>query len=334
METPKFRKLPAQNCCPQKDWFDHLPLPTGRTFKCIGRDLINLDHVERQNEHGQILNVVRELGTDRDNRSAIVNNIQVNGVLLDAQPPFLSTQNVLFDGFTRYDCFKILKASHWVFNIVEPKEGFTWDDVRDEIGLGANNHVPSKPATEKDFEKRLCAWIASQDEVPSNGKCVDWIDSIPHSFTRVRVTKIATRALNSHATKNSMESLTPPDVVQKTVKSVDLPKGTKVLPLNINGNKTYFQRLAFDKINAINDEKVSDTFMVGYTTKTSAEDVSDVRRNGLLVADEINQAFEKVFQERSRRGESFKLIDIKAFAPQIIGVEEDLIHVEEDEKGS
>ena len=64
----------------------------------------------------------------------------------------------------------------------------------------------------------------------------------------------------------------------------------------------------------------------------SAEDVAEVRENGLEYAERINENFENVFQERLKKGESFKLIDIKAFAPQIIGVEDGLVDI--DKKGS
>ena len=51
---------------------------------------------------------------------------------LDAQPPFISTENVLFDGFTRFDAFKSLGITLVGLQCLEPKKGFTWD-LRDEI---------------------------------------------------------------------------------------------------------------------------------------------------------------------------------------------------------
>lgn len=329
---PKFRRLPSENSCPKVDWFTHLDLPKGRTYKCDRREVINLDHIERHNENGQIVNLARQLGTDKENCLLIANNIKVNGVLLDAQPPFISTENVLFDGFTRFDAFKLLGITHWVYNVVEPKKGFTWEDVRDEIGLGANNHPPSKSASEKDFERRLCYWISLQDKTPTHGACIDWINNIPNSFTDERIAKIARNSLNTNATKNSMESLEAPDVIRKTNELINLNEKTKVIPVNISGNKTYFHRVAFEKINSICNKKVSDTYMVGYTKNISAEDVAEVRENGLEYAERINENFENAFQERLKKGESFKLIDIKAFAPQIIGVEDGLVDI--DKKGS
>ena len=127
----KYRRLPSENSCPKVDWFKDLELPTGRTFICTGREVRALDHIERENNDGQIFNIARETGTSKENYLALANNIKVNGVLLDAQPPFISEDGVLKDGFTRDESFRSLGITHWVFNIVKPKEGFTWNEVND-----------------------------------------------------------------------------------------------------------------------------------------------------------------------------------------------------------
>ena len=178
----KYRKLPTNYLCPKEDWFE-VELPIGRTFKCIERRIVELSHIERHNTQGQIKNLSRALGTNKENFQAIANSIRVKGVLLTAQLPFLTDDNELLDGFTRFEAFNLIGSTHWVFNIVEPKEGFTLDDVREEVGLGANDHPPCKSATKEDFEKALARWIDRQDTTPTQGECIDWVDSIPHSFT-------------------------------------------------------------------------------------------------------------------------------------------------------
>ena len=115
---PQYRKLPSENSCPKVDWFKDLPLPKGRTYTCDKREVFELDHIERENENGQVINIARETGTSKENYLAIANNIKVNGVLLDAQPPFISEDGVLKDGFTRYEALYSLGITHWVFNIV------------------------------------------------------------------------------------------------------------------------------------------------------------------------------------------------------------------------
>ena len=73
----KYRRMPTENSCPKADWFKDLELPTGRTFKCIGREVRPLDHVERENDNGQVYNIARETGTNKENVLAIANNIRV-----------------------------------------------------------------------------------------------------------------------------------------------------------------------------------------------------------------------------------------------------------------
>lgn len=329
----KYRKMPTENSCPKADWFKDLELPTGRTFKCTGREVRPLDHIERENDNGQIYNIARETGTSKENYLAIANNIKVNGVLLDAQPPFLSDDDVLKDGFTRFDAFQSLGASHWVFNIVKPKKGFTWRDVNDEIGLGANNHPPSKPATQGDFKKSLSRWIKEQDKTPTSGECQDWINNIPHSFTPVIVAKIAESCLKSNAAQDSMESLDASDVLRKTKEfRTGMTNRIKIIPFNVSGNKTYFKRVVCDRVEALANPKVSSTYMVGYTKDIPAEDVEEVRQYGLQYAAEMNAWFENAFQIRMKKGATFRLLDVDAFIPQVIGKEKELIPVSEQEK--
>ena len=324
-----YRKLPSENSCPKVDWFKDLELPTGRTFKCDRREVRALDHIERENNDGQVINIARETGTSKENYLAIANNIKVNGVLLDAQPPFISEDGVLKDGFTRDESFRSLGITHWVYNIVEPKEGFTWNEVNDEIGLGANNHPPSKPATQGDFEKALSRWVYRQDKTPTSGECQDWINNIPHSFTPGTVAKIAEKVLKSNAAKESMESLDAPDVIRRTkeLNGDCFTDRVKIIPVNISGNKTYFKRVVCDRVEYLANPKISETYMVGYTKNVPADEVKEVREDGLEYAEKINAWFENAFQLRMTRGASFKFIDIDAFVPQVIGEETELIKV-------
>ena len=325
----QYRKLPSENSCPKVDWFKDLELPTGRTFICTGREVRALDHIERENNDGQIFNIARETGTSKENYLALANNIKVNGVLLDAQPPFISEDGVLKDGFTRDESFRSLGITHWVYNIVEPKEGFTWNEVNDEIGLGANNHPPSKPATQGDFKRALNRWIAVQDKTPTSGECQDWINDIPHSFTPGTVAKIAESCLKSNAAKASMESFDAPDVIRKTreLHGDCFTDRVKIMPVNISGNKTYFKRVVCDRVEALANPKVSVTYMVGYTKDVSADEVEEVRQDGLAYAEKVNEWFENAFQLRMNQGTSFKFLDIDAFVPQVIGEETELIKV-------
>ena len=70
---------------------------------------------------------------------------------------------------------------------------------------------------------------------------------------------------------------------------------------------------------------------VGYTKDIPAEERNAVREEGLKKIEEINDFVEAAFQVRMKRGDDFKLLDIKYMMPQIIDVETSLIPVEKPE---
>lgn len=326
-----FRKLPTASSCPDVDWFKDLPLPEGRTFVCTGREKIKLDQIERTNEQGQVVNIARELGTNKENVQDLANNIKINGVLLDAQPPFVGTNDRLFDGFTRTEAIIGMSLEYWVFNVVKPKEGFTWSDVWDEIGLGANNHPPSKSATRGDFSKALARWVVIQEQEPTQGQCVDWINNIPHSFSQEIVTNIAQNVLKTQRAANTVESVDSKGVVSKVRQEMNtLTNRVDIIPFNVSGNTTYFKRAAFDVLESISNPKKDMRIGVGYTKGIPAEEMNAVREEGLKKIEEINDLFEAAFQLRMKRGANFKLLDISYMMPQIIDVESSLIPVERD----
>lgn len=327
---PNFRKLPTKTSCPDVDWFDNLPLPEGRTFICIGRKKLKLDQIITTNDKGQVVNIAREVGTSKENVQNIANNIKINGVLLDAQPPFVGTDDKLKDGFTRIEAIKSMQLESWVFNVVEPKENFTWSEVWDEIGLGANNHPPSKSATRGDFSTSLARWVVNQDEIPTQGQCIDWINNIPHSFSQEIVTNIAQKVLNNILASKTTENFDAKGVV-KRVKQ-ELPSADKkdvnVIPFNISGNYTYFKRAAFEVMESINNPNTKKTIAAAFVKDIPADKIEEVRKDGLKRVEEINELFESAFQHRMNKGKDFKLLNIDYFVPQVIDVETSLIPVE------
>lgn len=327
---PNYRKLPHASSCPEPSWYSDLELPTGRTFRTIGREVITLSTIEVMNEHGQVVNIARAVGTDKENVAGIANSIRVNGVLLDVQPPYVGKNNRLYDGYTRYEGFIGAGFDQWTFNVIEPKEdeGFTWDDVWDEVGLGANNHPPSKPATKTDFKKRLTAWASRQEQTPTQGQCIDWINNIPHSFSPEIVTNIATECLQATKAAATMEA-----VSSNRVRIRSYEAGiTSNVPVNVSGNTTYFKRAFFEALERVAEEVNNNTddlpTAVGYTDKVPADEVDAVRAAGVKKINKINDLFESAFQMRLRKGEAFKLIDLQYHMPQVIGEEFDLIPVE------
>ena len=331
MSPNNFRKLPTASSCPDVDWFKDLPLPKGRTFVCTGREKIKLDQIERTNEQGQVVNIARELGTNKENVQDLANNIKINGVLLDAQPPFVGTNDRLFDGFTRTEAIIGMGLEYWVFNVVKPKKGFSWSEVWDEIGLGANNHPPSKSATRGDFSKALARWVAIQEQEPTQGQCVDWINNIAHSFSSEIVSNIAKGVLNNERARQSMESVDPKDVIARVSNEENFTNRVEIIPINISGNDTYVKRAIFQALKAVSNPKKDMIRGVGYLKGVPAEKAEETRKEGMKLLDEYNDMFEEAFQQRLKVGAKYRLIDVDYIYPQIIDVETSLIPVEKTE---
>lgn len=331
MSPNNFRKLPTASSCPDVDWFKDLPLPKGRTFVCTGREKIKLDQIERTNEQGQVVNIARELGTNKENVQDLANNIKINGVLLDAQPPFVGTNDRLFDGFTRTEAIIGMGLEYWVFNVVKPKKGFSWSEVWDEIGLGANNHPPSKSATRGDFSKALARWVAIQEQEPTQGQCVDWINNIAHSFSSEIVSNIAKGVLTNERARQSMESVDPKDVIARVSNEENFTNRVEIIPINISGNDTYVKRAIFQALKAVSNPKKDMIRGVGYLKGVPAEKAEETRKEGMKLLDEYNDMFEEAFQQRLKVGAKYRLIDVDYIYPQIIDVETSLIPVEKTE---
>ena len=320
---PNYVPLPTAASCPDVSWYEGLELPSGKTYITLRRERVKLDTIDRCNEHGQVVNIARQLGTDKENVQRIATSIKVKGILVDVQPPYLGTNNRLMDGYTRTESYFSVGLEYAVFNIVEPREGYTWQDVWDEIGLGANDHPPSKGSTREDFAKRLAAWIARQNEVPSIGECQNWVNAIPHSFTQAIVANMCSKVLEAARASATMEAVND-TIVKRRAK--DEAVATAPIPVNISGDGTYIKRAAINALYAMS--KGEQPIGITFTKGISADNVDAVREEGIKHIDELNEMFERAFQERLRRGENFKLLDVQYHMPQVIGQEHELIPVE------
>lgn len=318
--TMEYIKLPSVAVTPEVSWFAKLPLPEGNTYRVIERRVLGIDSVNTV-VNGYEFNIARAAGTDHNNKDALKSSISVNGVLVSVQPPYaLASSLSLIDGYTRYQALLELGITHWVFNIVEPKEGFTEQQVRDEIGLGANNHPPSKAATQEDFKKRLSTWVSNfrseNEELPSLGNCIDWVNSIPHSFTQKQVADLSEKVLKNVLCSNTVASFDAPGVRKFAQRHLD---DETIVPFNASGNITYVRRAFFDALQALEKDEVPQ--LLAYTQGVLAEDLPQVRKAAQLTVDRYNDLFEKAF-ERRFRDSNFRLFDLKGFVPQIVDEED------------
>lgn len=313
----RFVKLSTPSVAPKVEWFDGLELPEGNSYRVVRREVRDLSTILNTDDDGHERNVVRSTGTDQKNKDALKNSITVKGVLLDAQPPFIFENGKLLDGFTRYQALIELQYARWIFNVVEVKDGFTVDDVVNEVGLGANDHPPSKSANIDDFRKRLATWIGRQDQIPAYEDCVRWVNQIPHSFTQQQVTNLCESVISSAVAAASMESFDA-NKAKNYARKV-LPKGTNVIALNASGNSTYYRRAVVECLESFYAGKNSK--VVAFLQNTTAEDAPEARRAAIDFANYFNACFEKAFIARFNDS-NFKLFDLEGFVPQILDVEE------------
>jgi len=315
---PIYREILKSS--PTPEWFESLPLPEGETWVCVGRQEIELDKLTLTNDKGQITNIARAKGTDKEHSQEIAGAIKNRGVLLDAQPPYVTTSNRLIDGYTRTEAIRSLGFESWVYNVVEPKEGFTEQDVWDDIGLGANDHPPAKRATRSDFTIRLKAHLQTLDPSKiTEGYCLDWIERIPHSFSKAVVNSIASKCVKSVRAAATMESLTGKDVAKIYKNQIE----GVIVPINISGNIDYFRRAAMESMRQISIGK--DPVGITYVNDTEADELESVRNSANSQVDRINAEFEALFQRRLKEGENFKVVRLNYHAPQVLGAETSLI---------
>jgi hypothetical protein len=276
---------------PQVSWYSGLVFPVFRTVEVLGFESRQTDSIIYVNEKGQIVNLARYTGTDNVNAAGIKSSLQTNGLCVTEVPPIVLKDGRLIDGYTRQSVIVGMEQDTWVYLVVELKDGFTIEDAYDEVGLGANNHLTSKPATIQDFKKRLGSWMNRQNVSPSLHDCIAWFNNISHSFDDKQVKKACEDVMNKHLTSVTMESF---DTRTASVLGAEILQieGAKVLAFN-NSNETYFKRVVFDQLMHF-DETGDVAPVVGFLDKVPAEDADSVRKVMRKKAARINRAFAKL----------------------------------------
>lgn len=316
----KFEKINVPCGVPNLDWFKNLELPTFRTAKVVGLEIRDCSSIIYTNDKGQEINVARSTGTDYVNREKIRNSIEVNGIQVDVIPPVILPDGTSVDGFTRGGALKVLKQEKWVYLVVDLKDGFSIEDLKDELGLGCNNHSPSKPATEDDFEVRLRNWIARQESSPTVQECMNWWNSIPHSFSQKVVENRCNKVVNNIMASSSMVSFNKEaaETVAKKILKEKLPENAAVIAIN-NGNTTYHKRAFFEALESVAEGKVP--VPVGFLQNVTAEKADDERKKLTTQIAKLNKMF-RVAAEKYNTDPTFELLSIEGFVPQALGIED------------
>lgn len=316
----KFQKISVPCGVPNLDWFKNLELPKFRTANVIGLEIRDCSYIIYTNDRGQEINVARSTGTDYVNREKIRNSIEVNGIQVDVIPPVILPDGTSVDGFTRGSVLKVLEQEKWIYLVVDLKDGFFIEDLKDELGLGCNNHSPSKPATEDDFEVRLRNWMARQEDSPTVQECMNWWNSIPHSFSQKVVENRCNKVVNNIMACSSMVSFNKEaaETVAKKILKEKLPENAAVIAIN-NGNTTYHKRAFFEALESVAEGKVP--VPVGFLQNVTAEKADDERKKLIKQIAKLNKMF-RVAAEKYNTDPTFELLSIEGFVPQALGIED------------
>ena len=140
-------------------------------------------------------NKARAKGTDTVHADALFAEFE-RGIRYDQLPPIVIKIGEIYrliDGFTRVRALKKRNQERWVFDVYELVDGYDLQDLVDEIGLGANNHISSKKSDRADFVLTGINWVQRQeDKTLSKSQIKEWVNSIPHSFSNDQVNGIVT----------------------------------------------------------------------------------------------------------------------------------------------
>ena len=90
--------------------FDNLKLPQYRTVDVVGIKELDVDSINFKNSNGQIINLARSTGTDKDNVNCLKESLVNQGWDTTKIPPIVEEEeNVLYDGFSRHEALMDLQ---------------------------------------------------------------------------------------------------------------------------------------------------------------------------------------------------------------------------------
>ena len=309
--------------------YKSLKLPQFRTVEVIGVKNLSVDSINFKNSSGQVINLARSTGTDKENVKALKDSFINQGWDTTKVPPIVEEENnTLYDGFSRHEALLNKDHQEAPYLVVRRKSKFTADDVIDEIGLGANNHSPSRRASMADFKKRFGAFLIRQKEsgkeVTTNDG-IQWFATIPNTFSDERILTAIEESFSAVKASQNMEAFTKRDAQQKGSDLLNLDR-SKVFAINKQGggkSRTYLQRVAIDIIEYYKEHGDVPS-VVGFLSGVEAERSEAKRKELERDVETINRAMSSL-ADCYKRDPDYNFIKLVGHLPQIIDEETDLI---------
>ena len=309
-------------------WYENFQLPQYRTVDVVGIKILKTGDILFKNANGQIINLARNVGTDKENVKGLKDSFISQGWDTSKVPPIVDESDLsLFDGFSRHEALLDLDQQYGFYLVVRRKSEFSIDDVIDEIGLGANNHSQSKKADMGDFKKRFHAWVIRKQDVGEELSLNDgrqWFASIPNSFSDANIDKAIEDVFNIQKASENMEAFTKPAAEETAAGLLNLSKD-EVFAISKGTTKKggYLKKVIADVIYYY-DKNGKVPEVVGFLNKIPAENSTKKRKELETEIELINDAFSGLLQEK-KKNPSFKLINFKGHLPQVIGKETKLV---------
>jgi len=305
---------------------NHCDLPNDlRTFVNLEFVELPLDQIDPTNEDGQEANDARAQGTDKNNISGIKSSLLSKGCDTSFVPPMVGRQKnskglfPLYEGWSRITAYNAIGQNRIVVLMGDIPPQYDIEDLKDEVGLGCNDHMQSKRATHSDYAKRLAKFIARGEDV-SRDDCIKWFDGIKHSLTDKNIEKIISDVYDF---KYAAETMVSYDTATKAVKKVAQLSDAKSEDVRVWNNKTgsSFENM-MRSVMEYYLEYNAPPEVYGYLNRTSAEDAYAERMKMVKRITKFNETFRAIIKDANRvqkNGGVFDMIPLKGFIPQMIG---------------
>ena len=327
-----FRKIDFPCGKPQVDWYikDCKNVPNFRSVYSIGFQIREIKTLKNENDDGQLKNPARSQGIDYDNVSKIQYSFVNQGIDSSIMPPIILPDGTVIDGNNRVEAYRQIGAQYVLVYCVEINEGFTIDDVYDEVGLSMNNHLVSKPMTLKDCKVRLHKYFA-RIEASSLQKGVEWFDTFNHFFSDKEVNDAVQDVIRGKRVADTMS----PYNKKSTARYIKEKSLDNLIPLNVNvkDSRSLMHYLSREFLAII--DKTSKTGkvpeLVGFLSNCEAEDAEQERLKTMKLVKMYNKKFNNVLmlaKAAEEDGEDFELIRLNKWMGQVTDVESGIISMD------
>ena len=314
---------------PVDKYHENCKIPFFNTVRVIGFSVLPIDSLCNKDDNGMLKNPARSQGIDYVNVGRLQRSFLSAGVDSKQIPPIVTVDGDVIDGNNRVEAYRQIGTKLIVCLVVELIEGFVLDDVYDEVGLSMNNHLTAKALTLTDCEKRLAKYFGRIEQFDTD-KGVEWFNTFQHPFTDIEVLKSVEKVIKGKLISDtvspwSKESVKKSDLIKDLVKDK-----RDVIPVNFqkkSNTKTYLARTLFDALLSFEDKRVMPT-LVGFCSKTEAEDIFETRNSGSKDVDKINRALDILISKKiecDTQEIDFNFLQLTHWMPQLTDQEDGLI---------